>query len=85
MESYTFWHSINEIESSFFLTQDNYIHNLMNVSITFMVSCELAKLFNNQPSDFSLNNIWNYNISELKKTEITTVAAIPAEYTPQDV
>jgi len=44
MESYTYWHSINEVDSSFFLTQDNYIHNLMNVSLTFMVSCELAKL-----------------------------------------
>ncbi|ATE80182.1 hypothetical protein [Pseudomonas frederiksbergensis] len=72
MESFTFWHSINEVDADFFLTQDNYIHNLINVSITFMVSCELAKLFNNKPEDFSLSNIWNHDINEIKKAKIAS-------------
>ncbi|WP_137807253.1 MULTISPECIES: hypothetical protein [unclassified Pseudomonas] len=72
MESYTFWHSINEVDAEFFLTQDNYIHNLINVSITFMVSCELAKLFNNKSGDFSLNNIWNHDVDEIKKAKIAS-------------
>lgn len=72
MESYTFWHSINEIDSNFFLTHNNFIHNLINVSITFMVSCELAKLFNNKPDDFSLNNIWNHDVNKIRKTNIAT-------------
>lgn len=71
LESYTFWHSVNETDSNFFLTQDNYIHNLINVSITFMVSCELAKLFNNKPGDFSLNNIWNHEVNKIKNADIT--------------
>ena len=37
MESYTFWHSVNEVESDFLLVSNNYIHNLINISITFMV------------------------------------------------
>lgn len=73
MESYTYWHSINEVDSSFFLTQDNYIHNLMNVSLTFMVSCELAKLFNNKPDDFSLNNIWEHDAESIKNANIASV------------
>lgn len=72
MESYTFWHSINEVDTKFFLTQDNYIHNLINVSITVMVSCELAKLFNGEPGDFSLRNIWNYHVVEIKKAGIAS-------------
>lgn len=72
MESYTFWHSINEVDSNFFLTQDNYIHNLINVSVTFMVSCELAKLFNDKPGDFSLNNIWNHDVNEIKMANIAS-------------
>src|SRR5690606_33470532 len=50
----------------------NFIHNLINVSITFMVSCELAKLFNNKPDDFSLNNIWNHDVNEIRKSNIAT-------------
>lgn len=76
MESYTFWHSINEIDSQFFLTQDNYIHNLINVSITFMVSCELAKLFNNKEDDFSLNNIWNHDVQSIRNAGIVTTAEV---------
>ncbi len=76
MESYTYWHSINEVDSSFFLTQDNYIHNLMNVSLTFMVSCELAKLFNNKPDDFSLNNIWEHDAESIKNANIASVDEI---------
>jgi hypothetical protein len=76
MESYTFWHSINEIDSNFFLTQDNYIHNLINVSLTFMVSCELAKLFNNKPDDFSLNNIWQYDAESIKSANIASADEI---------
>jgi len=76
MESYTYWHSINEVDSSFFLTQDNYIHNLMNVSLTFMVSCELAKLFNNKPDDFSLNNIWEHDVESIKNANIASVDEI---------
>lgn len=76
MESYTYWHSINEVDSSFFLTQDNYIHNLMNVSLTFMVSCELAKLFNNKPDDFSLNNIWQHDAESIKNANIASVDEI---------
>jgi hypothetical protein len=76
MESYTYWHSINEVNSSFFLTQDNYIHNLMNVSLTFMVSCELAKLFNNKPDDFSLNNIWEHDAESIKNANIASVDEI---------
>lgn len=76
MESYTFWHSINEIDSSFFLTQNNYIHNLMNVSVTFMMSCELAKLFNNKPDDFSLCNIWNHDVNDIRISNITTIDEI---------
>jgi hypothetical protein len=76
MESYTFWHSLNEVESNFFLTQNNYIHNLINVSVTFMVSCELAKLFNNKPDDFSLCNIWNHDVHEIKKSNVTTIDEI---------
>ncbi|MBC3767067.1 hypothetical protein [Neptunicella marina] len=72
MESYTFWHSINDVDSNFFLTQNNYIHNLVNVSITFMVSCELAKLFNNKPDDFSLNNIWNHGVEAIRRANIAT-------------
>ncbi|WP_160106176.1 hypothetical protein [Pseudomonas izuensis] len=70
MESYTFWHSINEVDSKFFLTQDNYVHNLINVSITFMISCELAKLFNHDEGDFSLANIWKHDVDEIKKSNI---------------
>jgi len=76
MESYTFWHSINEVDSHFFLTQDNYIHNLINVSITFMVSCELAKLFNNKPDDFSLNNIWQHDAEAIKSANIASADEI---------
>ena len=72
MESYTLWHSINEVDTRFFLTQDNYIQNLINVSITFMVSCELAKLFNNKPEDFSLNNIWIYDVDGIKNAKIAS-------------
>ena len=72
MESYMFWHSVNEVDANFFLIQDNYIHNLINVSLTFMVSCELAKLFNNKDDDFSLNNIWNHDVNEIKKANIVT-------------
>lgn len=76
MESYTFWHSINKVDSSFFLTQDNYIHNLMNVSLTFMVSCELAKLFNNKSDDFSLNNIWQHDAESIKDANIASAHEI---------
>lgn len=76
MESYTYWHSINEVDSSFFLTKDNYIHNLINVSLTFMVSCELAKLFNNKPDDFSLNNIWQHDAESIKNANIASVDEI---------
>ena len=72
MESYTFWHSINEVDSNFFLVQDSYIHNLINVSITFMISCELAKLFNDKSDDFSLFNIWNHDVDEIKKAKIAS-------------
>lgn len=72
MESYTFWHSVNEVDSKFFLTQNNYIHNLINVSITFMVSCELAKLFNDKQEDFSLFNIWNHDVDDIKRSNIAT-------------
>lgn len=72
MESYTFWHSINDADTQSFLTQDNYIHNLINVSITFMISCELAKLFNYKPEDFSLVNVWNHNVDDIKKANITS-------------
>ena len=76
MESYAFWHSVNEIDSNFFLTQNNYIHNLINVSVTFMMSCELAKLFNYQEGDFSLCNIWNHDVNEIRKSNITTLDEI---------
>lgn len=76
MESYTFWHSINETDSNFFLIQDNYIHNLINVSLTFMVSCELAKLFNSKEDDFSLCNIWNHDLQAIKSANIATNAEI---------
>jgi len=76
MESYTFWHSIHEVDSNFFLVQDNYLHNLINVSVTFMVSCELAKLFNNKPDDFSLNNIWNHDAQDIKSANIVSVDEI---------
>jgi hypothetical protein len=76
MESYTFWHSINETESNFFLIKDNYIHNLMNVSITFMVSCELAKLFNYKEDDFSLSNIWNHDVQAIRNANIVPTAEI---------
>lgn len=72
MESYTFWYSINEIDSKFFLAEDNFIHNLINVSLTFMVSCELAKLFNNKEDDFSLNNIWNHDVQGIRNADIVT-------------
>lgn len=72
IESYTFWKSIDEIDSQFFLVQDNYIHNLINVSLTFMVSCELAKLFNNKPGDFSFYNIWQHEVSNIKAAQITS-------------
>lgn len=76
MESYTYWHSINEVDSNFFLTQDSYIHNLMNVSLTFMVSCELSKLFNNKPDDFSLNNIWKHDAEAIKSSNIASADEI---------
>lgn len=76
MESYTFWHSINEVDTNFFLTQDNYIHNLINVSITVMISCELAKLFNDKECDFSLSNIWSYHVEEIKQANIASETEI---------
>jgi hypothetical protein len=76
MESYTFWHSINKVDANFFLTQDNYIHNLMNVSLTFMVSCELAKLFNNKLDDFSLNNIWHHYSESINNSNIASADEI---------
>lgn len=71
MEIYTFWHSINDIDSKFFLISENFIHSLVDVSITFMVSCELAKLFNQKPEDFSLYNVWKYNADEIENSIIT--------------
>ncbi|WP_460158699.1 hypothetical protein [Pseudomonas sp. S3_E11] len=76
MESYTFWHSISDVDSQSFLTGDTYIHNLINVSITFMISCELAKLFNYKPGDFSLANVWEHEVDNLKKAKITSDAEI---------
>lgn len=72
IEVFSFWHSVNAIDSNFFLIQNNFIHNLVNVSITSMVSCELAKLFNNKPEDFSLNNIWDHNEEDVRSARITT-------------
>lgn len=76
MESYTFWHSINDVDGRSLLTGDTYLHNLINVSITFMISCELAKLFNYKSEDFSLANVWSFEAGNLKKAKITSDAEI---------
>lgn len=71
IESFAFWYSLNSSDNNFFLMQDNYIHNLINVSIVFMVSCEIAKLFNSKKEDFSLCNIWFDQKNEISNTGIT--------------
>lgn len=76
IEGFTFWHSINEVDSDFFLAQSNYIHNLIDVSLTYMVSCELSKLFNNQEADFSLANIWEAESDNIKASAVTTPTEI---------
>lgn len=72
IESYTFWHSINNVDDQSFLTGDTYIHNLINISITFMISCELAKLLGKDEEDFSLANVWIHEEENLKKAKVTS-------------
>ncbi|MEI8603974.1 hypothetical protein [Pseudoalteromonas sp. B160] len=71
IESYAFWHALHEVSDDNFIVQDNYFHNLINVSINTMISCELAKLLSRHSDDFSLTNIWEEHLKELKLSNIT--------------
>ncbi|MBY7894173.1 hypothetical protein KW455_18335 [Vibrio fluvialis] len=71
IESYAFWHALHEVSDENFIVQDNYFHNLINVSINTMISCELAKLLSHHSDDFSLTNIWKEHVKELKLSNIT--------------
>ena len=76
IESYSFWQSVQSIKSRSILNRDSYIHNLIDVSITYMVSCEIAKLFNSDEKDFSLSNIWSHHAAQVASDGITSAEEI---------
>lgn len=71
MEIFSFWHSLSTIDKEYLLNSRSYLSNLFTVSVTFMISCEVAKLFNKEPDDFSLCNLWKHHENELLNSSFT--------------
>ena len=71
IESYAFVDSLKSNHSSALLSAESYFFNLVNVSTTFMISCELAKLFQTDERDFTLANIWNDHADVISEANIT--------------
>lgn len=58
IEPISLWEAISELENGHFLASENYFKSLIDVAITFLLSSEIAKLFNFKEEDFSLCNVW---------------------------
>ncbi|EKK9988617.1 hypothetical protein PP645_004314 [Vibrio vulnificus] len=58
IEPMSLWEAITSLTTGHFLASENYFRSLVDVSLTFLLSSEIAKLFNHKPADFSLYNIW---------------------------
>lgn len=58
IEPMSLWEAITSLTTGHFLASQNYFRSLVDVSLTFLLSSEIAKLFNHKPADFSLYNIW---------------------------
>ena len=76
IEPMAFWHAISTLESAHFFSSDNYFCRLVDVSLTFMLSCEIAKLFNSKLPDFSLLNVWKVSREKVISREITTAEEV---------
>ncbi|EJL6600995.1 hypothetical protein ACOCGS_003475 [Vibrio cholerae] len=61
VEPMSLWEAITSLSTDHFLASENYFRSLVDVSVTFLLSCEIAKLFNDKPGDFSLSNVWKYS------------------------
>ncbi|EJL6481942.1 hypothetical protein NMR80_003724 [Vibrio cholerae] len=61
IEPMSLWEAVTSLPTGHFLASKNYFRSLVDVSLTFLLSCEIAKLFNDRPEDFSLLNVWKYS------------------------
>ncbi|EJB0234382.1 hypothetical protein ACI45T_004533 [Vibrio vulnificus] len=73
LSAYVFSQSVHAAgDVDFYLNKESYASRLFEVSLVFMISSELAKLFNSKPDDFSLANIWLSLREEIKDKEIAS-------------
>ncbi|EKO3893195.1 hypothetical protein CAG58_00265 [Vibrio sp. V31_P5A7T61] len=76
IEPMSLWEAITSLTTDHFLASDNYFRNLVDVSLTFLLSSEIAKLFNHKPEDFSLYNIWLESKQKIQASNLVTLEEI---------
>ncbi|WP_412496669.1 hypothetical protein [Shewanella algae] len=72
IEPMSLWEAITSLTTGHFLASENYFRSLVDVSLTFLLSSEIAKLFNHKPTDFSLYNIWFASKQKIQANGIVT-------------
>lgn len=76
IEPMSLWKAITSLTTEHFLASENYFRSLVDVSLTFLLSSEIAKLFNHKPTDFSLYNLWFACKSKVQASNLATAAEI---------
>jgi hypothetical protein len=72
IEPMSLWEAIASLKTEHFLASENYFRSLVDVSLTFLLSCEIAKLFNHKPADFSLYNVWLASKNKMQTSGLVT-------------
>lgn len=72
IEPMSLWEAITSLTTNHFFASENYFRSLVDVSLTFLLSSEIAKLFNHKPTDFSLYNIWLTSKPKIQTSDLVT-------------
>ncbi|MBE3662988.1 hypothetical protein BOO91_18815 [Vibrio navarrensis] len=72
IEPMSLWEAITSLKTDHFLASENYFRRLVDVSLTFLLSSEIAKLFNHKEEDFSLYNIWLESKNKVQASNLVT-------------
>lgn len=76
IEPMSLWEATTSLTTEHFLASENYFRSLVDVSLTFLLSSEIAKLFNHKPADFSLYNIWFVSKPKIQVSNQVTLEEI---------
>ncbi|EHU9455798.1 hypothetical protein KZY44_004312 [Vibrio vulnificus] len=72
IEPMSLWEAITSLTTDHFFASENYFRSLVDVSLTFLLSSEIAKLFNHKPADFSLYNIWLTSKPKIQASDLVS-------------